>query len=71
MDIVFVLDKEVEEVVGMDKVLAEWDNTMDLVVVVEVADKIDTSVVEWGMDKVEAVDYSMEVGRSSCSGVHI
>lgn len=71
VDIAFALGKEVEEVVDMDKAEQLEDNKLDLVEVEEVSDTFDTAVAERDMDKVGVVGYNMEVGRSSCSGVHI
>ena len=55
------LDKEVEEVVDMDKA-DEWNNRMGLVEVEEAMGKL---------DMVGVVGYNMEAGRSSCSGARI
>ena len=69
-DIVLGLDKEVEEVVDMDKA-DEWNNRMGLVEVEEAMGKLDMVVAEGDMDMVGVVGYNMEAGRSSCSGARI
>ena len=53
------LDKEVEEVVDMDKA-DEWNNRMGLVEVEEAMGKLDMVVAEGDMDMVGVVGYNMD-----------